>query len=678
MCNTDLFLKQNLNIPYIPGITAPKSVTLRLQELLMYTVEKPVSRLNARLLMVLALVMIPSSFLLAQKNQNTAKAVKLKEAFKDTRLVAYLSKSTYSYKVDDGKLLAYCDDELGMISLQGDVDYKHAVFYNDNITLESTDLRYAGGKVIPVTKVCGNYEVEDTFYSDAKVCVYGFNFLHPGTEIVFKSKIAYQDPKYLTKIFFHEDMPVEKREIVITVPASVNVELIERNFEANNIRKNVTTEGSNKVYTYVVENLKAFKSESNSLGKLYHYPHIIVATKNYTSDGASKKVIASVDDLYGWYFSLVKQVQNDQAPFTDEVQRLTATAKTPEEKIKAIYYWVQDNIKYIAFEDGIAGFRPEAAHKVYLNRYGDCKGMANLTKEMLKVAGFDARLTWIGTNRIPYGHDVPSLAVDNHMICTVSSGDKQYVLDPTEKYIALGKYGERIQGKEMLIENGEEYIVKKVPVETSEQNKVLQEETITLDGEVLKGQGQITFHGEAKKNLLYYSNYIKTEDKKKLFDRVAVPDYSNRDVVSVTNIPVIDREKAMEVKYTFGLNNKVTAFDNDLYIDLDWNKTFKNLTMEDDRISDYYFDRKINTRTVKKLQVPSGYKISHLPANLSKKHDDFSIIVNFEQRGGELFYTNEIIVNHGLIRKADFTTWNAFIKELNEVYNDQVVLTKLK
>jgi hypothetical protein len=374
----------------------------------------------------------------------------------------------------------------------------------------------------------------------------------------------------------------------------------------------------------------------------------------------------------------VKQVQNDHTPFKDEVSRLIVNAKTPEEKVKAIYYWVQDNIKYVAFEDGVAGFRPEAAQKVYANRYGDCKGMANLTKEMLKAAGFDARLTWIGTNRIPYSHDLPSLAVDNHMICTVNIGDKPYILDPTEKYMALGKHAERIQGKEMLIENGEQYIVRKVPVESSEQNKVEQEESIVLDGDVLKGQGQITLHGEAKQNLLYYSNYIKQEDKKKLFDKVAVSDYSNRDQVNVTNIPVIDREQAMQVKYTFGLNNKVTAFDDDLYIDIDWNKTFKNLTMEDDRESDYYFERKINTKTVKKLKVPNGYKVSHMPANLSKKHNDFSITVNFEQKGSELLYTNEIIINRGLIKKADFTTWNAFIKALSDVYNDQIVLTKLK
>ncbi len=53
-------------------------------------------------------------------------------------------------------------------------------------------------------------KLEDTFYSDAKVCVYRLNFLYPGTEIVFKSRSSYNDPKYLTKIFFHDEMPVDK------------------------------------------------------------------------------------------------------------------------------------------------------------------------------------------------------------------------------------------------------------------------------------------------------------------------------------------------------------------------------------------------------------------------------------------------------------------------------------
>ncbi|HEY5825597.1 MAG TPA: transglutaminase domain-containing protein [Cyclobacteriaceae bacterium] len=614
----------------------------------------------------------------AQKNTNKERASALKQIFKDTKVAASNYSTAYEFELNGSNLLVEHTEDLSMISLEGNVNYNRTVFYNDHIKINEGEVKYASGKKIPVNKSCGNYEVEDIFYSDSKVCSYQFNFLHEGTEIDFKSNTTYDDARYFTKVFFHEDIPVAEREIRFSIPNSVQVELVEKNFAGFDIKKNITKEGSNTIYTYTVKNLKAFKSENNSLGFLYYYPHLIVVTKEYTTSSGRKAVIASVNDLYGWYAGLVKEVKNDPSALKEEVNKLVATAKTPEEKIKAIYYWVQDNIKYIAFEDGIAGFKPEAAQQVLYNRYGDCKGMANLTKEMLKVAGFDARLTWIGTKRIPYTYDLPSLAVDNHMICTVFLNEKQFILDPTEKYIALGKHAERIQGKEILIEDKDKFILKKVPVAGAEQNQVTQEESITIEGETLKGQGQMTINGESKKNILYYSTNIKQEDQKKLYDNLVVSDYGNQDKVEVTNAPPVDRDKAMEVKYNYTLNNKITRFEKDVYVEVDWNKMYKSLTMKDDRESDYYFNRKVNTKVVKKLKVPAGYKVTHLPKNMSRKHVDFSFAVTFEQKGTELIYTNQIIIPNGLVKKADFKIWNDYIKELDDVYNDQIVLTKLK
>jgi transglutaminase-like putative cysteine protease len=628
----------------------------------------------------LALAMIAAGYQagFAQKNTNKEKAASLKGLSKEAKLAASKSSSSYVFDIKNDHLQISHAEEAELISLEGNVDFNHLIFYNDHITVNSGEVKYASGKNVQVAKSCGNYEVEDVFYSDAKVCSYKFNFLYEGTEVNVKSKTTYDDARYLTKVFFHEEFPVAEREIRFTIPSEVKAELVEKNFEKFEIQKNITTQGNNKVYTYTLKNLKALKSESNSLGLLYYYPHLVVVTKEYTTSSGTKGVIASTNDLYSWYASLVKEVKNDPSSFKEEVSKLIAASKTPEEKIKSIYYWVQDNIKYIAFEDGIAGFKPEAAQNVYYNRYGDCKGMANLTKEMLKTAGLDARLTWIGTKRIPYSYDLPSLAVDNHMICTVYVGEKQFILDPTEKYIALGKHAERIQGKEILIENGDKYLLKKVPLAGADQNQVTQQETISLTGEALKGQGQMVINGESKKNILYYSTNLKQEDKKKLYDNLVVAEYTNEDKVEVTNAPPIDRDKAMEVKYAYTLNNKVTRFEKDLYVDIDWNEMYKTMKMEEDRETDYYFNRKVNTKLVKKLKIPAEYKVTHLPKNVNKKHADFSFLVTFEQKAGEVVYTNEIIIPQGLVKKADFGTWNTFIKELNESYNDQIVLTKLK
>lgn len=640
----------------------------------MYAIPSP------RSLALAIALLIATQSLNAQKtaNPDRAKSLKALPANKHARIVSYHYSSAYTFELTSDGVVVANDDIIDLISLAGNVDYVRPLFYNDNLTISDTQIRYNTGKKIPSTKVCGNYEVDGIFYSDARLCSYKFNFLHEGTEVSFKSQLKYSDPKYLTKVFFHDHLPVENREISFTIPNTIVVELVEQNFDGFNIEKTVAENPDSKTYRYTISNIKAMKSEANSLGNLHYYPHILVITKEFKTPTGPHKVISSVDDLYNWYSSLVREVNNDNTVFKQQVERLISATKNPEDKIRAIYYWVQDNIKYIAFEDGIAGFRPEAAQNVYNNRYGDCKGMANLTKEMLKVAGFDARLTWIGTNRIPYTYDIPTLAVDNHMICTVYNGDKEYILDPTEKYIALGRHAERIQGKEMLIENGNAFIVRKIPVTDFNSNLISRSETISLDGDILKGQGIVNFNGESKTQILYLSSHSKNEDKKILFDHLAVSGFTNADKIELKALPEIDRENPLELGYKYSLTNKITRFENDLYIDLDWEKHLNDHKIGEDRETDYYFNRKVRYKTQKKLIVPTGYKVTHLPKSMTRTHQDFTFKVNFKQNGNEVIYSNEITVTDGLVRKDKFEIWNEYILELKDIYNDQIVITKGK
>ncbi len=93
----------------------------------MYTLDLAPFRLFARVLYdpypsVISLLAV------GQKNVNTEKANALKQTFKDARQAAYSYKSSYTFKIASGKLQAQCEEEIGMISLEGDVDYKHALF----------------------------------------------------------------------------------------------------------------------------------------------------------------------------------------------------------------------------------------------------------------------------------------------------------------------------------------------------------------------------------------------------------------------------------------------------------------------------------------------------------------------------------------------------------------------
>src|SRR6185436_1522859 len=170
-------------------------------------------------------------------------------------------------------------------------------------------------------------------------------------------------------------------------------------------------------------------------------------------DQGKKNTLFETDtDLYKWYASMITLVNNKSDDVRQKALKLVEGKKTDMDKIKSIFYWVQDNIRYVAFENGIMGFKPASAGTVYKNKYGDCKGMANLLCEMLKTVGFDARLTWLGTNDIPYDFSTPALCINNHMICTVVLNGKNYFLDATEDYIAFNDYANRIQGRPVMIE----------------------------------------------------------------------------------------------------------------------------------------------------------------------------------------------------------------------------------
>src|SRR6185295_5135482 len=249
--------------------------------------------------------------------------------------------------------------------------------------------------------------------------------------------------------------------------------------------------------TFTIKDIPAFQNEPSSPNHALSSPHIICVSKAYTENGQRKVLFESVKDLYGWYSTVCADIGNNPNELKARVAALTADKKTDMEKIESIFYWVQDNIRYIAFENGIMGFKPDAAQNVLKNKYGDCKGKANLLKEMLKLAGYDARLTWIGTSDLPYDYTLPSLAVDNHMICTVILNGKRYFLDGTEEYIALNDYAQRIQGKQVLIEDGKNHILDKIPEFPADRNKEILNVKMNIIDNAITGNAVAEYNGES-------------------------------------------------------------------------------------------------------------------------------------------------------------------------------------
>ncbi|MBD3583296.1 transglutaminase domain-containing protein [Flavobacterium selenitireducens] len=578
---------------------------------------------------------------------------------------------------DDGSkvtVLSKIREKLMNIGHRADI-HKYE-FYDSESKIEHFNVRYRNEKNANFSVTDEFYRDNDLFYNDARVKHMAVDFPVQGYIYNYEMDKSYKDVKYFTSLYFNEEFPVLDKKIVITVPKWLNAELREFNFEGKNISKSQTTAGNGDIiYTYNMDGVPAIFKDDNAPGRTYVYPHILVLAKSFSKNGKENRLFSNSADLYAWYKSLVDMVKDDPSSFKGKVDELTANAKSDEEKIRNIYYWVQDNIRYIAFEDGIAGFKPDESQNVFSKRYGDCKGMANLIKQMLKTAGFDARLTWIGTKHISYDYTVPSLAVDNHMICTLFYKGRKYYLDGTEKFGAFGLNAERIQGKEVMIEDGDKFIIDKIPSNGIESNKETLAIRLSIADAMLKGKCSKTFLGESVSEFLYGYNRFGSERKQDALQNFLSQHDKNILVSNVVTSDLANREQQLKIDYEVSVNNKVSSFDEEIYVDLDFVREFGSFDFKE-RKTDYEFDYKTDYQSSVALEIPAGYKVAKLPENLSVAGKDYTVAITFSQTQKEIVCKKNFTFKNGVIKATEFPAWNEFMKNLNAIYNQQIVFSK--
>ena len=137
--------------------------------------------------------------------------------------------------------------------------------------------------------------------------------------------------------------------------------------------------------TYTINDMAPIKQEEAMPTVASVYPTVFVV-------GSFKDAA----DMFAWGRQL-SDVDTAIPSLNDILAGINRECHSDLDKIKNTYAWVQNNIRYVAFEAGVSKHQPDTPAEVVRKRYGDCKGMALLLKTLLVAQGFDARLTDVGT-----------------------------------------------------------------------------------------------------------------------------------------------------------------------------------------------------------------------------------------------------------------------------------------
>ncbi len=271
-----------------------------------------------------------------------------------------------------------------------------SLFYKVSDIQASTRVPYKKKyKTIKVTDFRESFDKNSqVFYDDTKVVSFMYPAIVPGAHTVLEYSETITDPRFLGSFMFGNYLPIAHCKYTITVDAGIEIDFKLMNDPEHQVKVSKQSLGKRTQYVYEVFNSENIQSESDAPNVKYYAPHLNLIVRSYkNAKGNTVNVLSSPADLYAWYRTFVQNLQ--QAP--DEglkalVDKLTADAGSEEEKVKRIFYWVQENIKYIAFEDGMRGLIPHKAAYIYEKRFGDCKDMATLLVNMMHQAGIQRPL----------------------------------------------------------------------------------------------------------------------------------------------------------------------------------------------------------------------------------------------------------------------------------------------
>jgi len=600
--------------------------------------------------------------------QNDDKNIIIQHAVEEYRFVKGDKENPVKVKQESDATFL-CNDFRTSISL--------AEFYNNQVEINDIDMVVDGSKIKNVYRTCDYYSVDGIFFSDQKICYFNVPFEKKGSTSKVKIEKTILDPRYFTNIFFTEPYFIEKKEVNIIVPKWMKVEIKEYNFNGYNIIRQVNNKSDEDVYTYVIQNAQALKDEEDAPGPTHIAPHLLIMNKYAELSDSRITYFNTLADQYSWYRQLVKQVGNDPSTIKAKAEELTKGISDDIQKVKTIYQWVQDNVRYIAYEDGIAGFKPDKAQEVLRKKYGDCKGMGNLMAEMLKAINLDGRICWLGTNHIAYDYSTPSLGVDNHVICAWMYKGKTYFLDATEKYIGFGETAERIQGRQVLIEDGDKYILQNIPVVTQSQNTSFEKRILSVKGNNLEGKVQQSWKGESKEWLLSQLHDIKKEKQEDALKEFLAKGKSNYQINNLKIININDYNSDLKIEYDLVYKDAVSSFGKESYIDIDDRKDLARMKFDTaKRKLPFMFPYKGDMIYEVELQIPADSKPSVLPASLKIEQADYSMNGTYLADKSKITYKREIMIKKALVPKQNFLKWNADIDKLNEFYNNQLSITK--
>ena len=539
----------------------------------------------------------------------------------------------------------------------------------------------AEGKKIKVTDFkTASSTSSSIFYDDVKETNFDFPALGPGAVGNLELNKVHKDPHLLSPFYFTRGVPVVKSELKITFPKDMSVKYVIKGLNKDKIQFTEESRRGETTYSFSVKDLPAEKRYADAPDNSYYALHVIFYIEKYKDEsGTAVNYLSNTDDLYRLNHSFLKDINRTLSPDLKQlVDSITQNITGTEEKARRIYRWVQKNIKYVAFEDGMGGFVPRDASLVCTRRFGDCKDMSSILTVMLNAGGVPAYYTWIGTRHLPYRYEeTPLPLVDNHMISTILLNGQYIFLDGTDDNCIFGFPSEMIQGKEALVAiNDTAYKILTVPVPAKEKNILVDSTFIELTDNGIKGNIRLALSGYYAMDMHSLLTHTNSKDQEKYF-RSRFNRGSNKFRLDKFEIGDQSDFNKLSLTAQFDLQGYARKIADEWFLNLNLFKHYEHEEIDyPKRKTPIEFSFLNVQKYVTVLQLPAGYTVSAMPSGKTYKNEVWGFELKYEQRNNQLILTQQFENDHLLLAPEKFQDWNKVLENLFPAYKETISLSK--
>ena len=405
-----------------------------------------------------------------------------------------------------------------------------------------------------------------------------------------------------------------------------------------------------------------------SLGKLI--PRLYIKPLSFIYDTYAGKQ-STWEELSAWQHSLQEGRDILEQEQVEQIQTMVEGLDNDDEKVKKLYEFLGEKMRYVSIQLGIGGLQPMTASETHRMGFGDCKALSYYLKAMLQAVGIASEYVVISTTNEKLYADYPNLQQMNHVILKVPLKSLTLWLECTNPFIPFGYIHEDIAGHDALIIRPQGGSLEHLPVQADSLHQQNNQINIRLTD-----TSQTLIEVERKSHLSQYeaNSFMLRENPEERKDRIRRSVQLNRATIGEVEVtetpgplPILTEKYTIQAMYGNKNGNRI-------FIPVNPFRQEPFHLSKKARKYDIHLSYGYQDNDTLHISLPNGYQVETKPKDFIQTYPFGYIKSKIEVTEKGIIITQNLLVKKGIYPANQINEFIAFGEAIKKAYNGKIVL----